>query len=116
MDHLKLFANAQVLLLTVGVTIFIEVLTLLGRFLIGIRAISDTPVRLQKLTFGYRLHHGYLGLGGLFMAGMIWSVGSHWLIWLMIGSIALLASDFIHHFCILWPMTGDHEFFLCFPD
>jgi hypothetical protein len=33
----------------------------------------------------------------------------------LVLGIALLASDLIHHFAILWPLTGTPEFHLKYP-
>ncbi len=116
MAYLELFYDLRILFLTAVITLAVEIITLAGRFLLGVKIFDDTPGKLRELTFGYRLHHSYLGLAGLF-AGMVFSgFAPAWVGWLYIGGIALLASDLIHHFCVLWPLTGHHEFFISFPD
>ena len=36
--------------------------------------------------------------------------------WMVIVGLALIKSDLIHHFLVLWPITGRHEFDLVYPE
>jgi hypothetical protein len=68
--------------------ILFEALTLFSRFGLAFESQRDTAP-LRHVTFGVRIHHGYIG-------------------------IALLFSDLFHHFAVLWPVTGTHQFFLLY--
>jgi hypothetical protein len=35
--------------------------------------------------------------------------------WLWILAFSLIASDLIHHFLVLWPLTGSPHFDLTYP-
>lgn len=65
-----------------------------------------------RFTRGIRIHHGYVGLvmmaivasaPNVFAAEWAWRIG-----W------ALFLSDAIHHFLVLWPLTGSPEFDLTY--
>lgn len=49
-------------------------------------------------------------LGIYWFAGR-WSVG--WICFVV--GVGLLSSDLIHHFLVLWPMTGSPDFDLVYP-
>jgi hypothetical protein len=66
-------------------------------------------------TFGIRVHHGY---AGVMLAGIaLWPLGSQPGLRnaLLILSVALFASDILHHFAVLWLLTGSPEFDLFYP-
>lgn len=114
--YLNLLLNVDIVLLTILLTLSIEAVTVAGRFVLGVEVISDTPPRLRNLTLGLRLHHSYLGAGGVFTALTISPLFPGIAMWVTVAGVALLASDLLHHFCILWPLTGHHEFFLSYPE
>jgi hypothetical protein len=89
-------------------TVIFEVITLIGRFGFGVRA-NESPSIVQKLTIGYRVHHSYLGIL-LFPVGYFSQSVTDSSYLLMAMACALVLSDTIHHFLVLWPYTGDHEF------
>ena len=96
-----------------GLTILIEVTTCLVRFGIGLETTRDTAF-VGSLTFGWRIHHGYIGILMVLLARAFpeGHLLRHW--GLRIGG-ALFASDMIHHFAVLWPVTGSPEFDLRYP-
>ena len=61
------------------------------------------------------MHHGYLGLG-VGLAALLLPVPAPFRAWTFWIGIALVASDLIHHFLVLWPLTGSPEFHIVYPD
>ena len=105
----------QALLLIVGLTIFIELVTALFRFGFQLESTKHTASTVGMLTGGIRIHHGYVGvvmcLASAFFKGdrrfysqVLWIIGS-----------SLVLSDLIHHFLVLWPITGSPQFDLVYP-
>ena len=89
-----------------------EALTVFSRFGLAFESQRDTAA-LGQLTFGIRIHHGYLGILAL---GLAWLLrGTPWRrnAAIVLGT-ALLVSDLVHHFAVLWPLTGTHQFFLVY--
>ncbi len=67
------------------------------------------------LTFGYRIHHGYIGLL-LIPLGIALDEGRYRVGWLcFVIGVALFLSDAIHHFLVLWPLTGSPQFDFVYP-
>jgi hypothetical protein len=87
-----------------GLTVAFEVLGCFLRFGAGIEATRDTSF-LADLTFGLRIHHGYPGVPLIIMA-FLSPIPGRWKCWLLRIGVALVASDLVHHFLVLWPMTG----------
>ena len=114
--YLHMLWNLDSLLLLVLLTIAVEVVTIAGRFVLGVEILSDTPSSMRNLTFGLRVHHSYIGLAGLSLALPLSGALPAHAAWATIIGLALLGSDLIHHFCVLWPLTGHHEFFFSYPD
>jgi len=115
--------------------LLLEALTCFARFGLDLQSTRDTPF-MAKFTFGIRIHHSYPGLIMLVLA--IFSnkpyankikaeqvstvpyfscLGHRQTVheWLVLFGISLLVSDFIHHFLVLWIITGHHEFDLTYP-
>jgi hypothetical protein len=93
----------------------LELLTLVLRFGLQLESTRDTASTIGRLTFGVRIHHGYCGAvlilvawglsqthRRLSQAGYLWG-------W------ALLISDAVHHFLVLWPITGSPQFDFFYP-
>jgi hypothetical protein len=97
----------------VGLTVLFEVVTCLFRFGLGMQSTRSTNF-LGRFTLGFRIHHGYLGslMLGCVLLLPVNSAVRHWL---LRAGAALIASDLIHHFAILWPLTGSPEFDLTYP-
>ena len=89
-----------------------ELVTCVTRFLFGSKASVHTAF-LASFTFGFRIHHGYIGLLFLLIAPLLRKGG--WRRALLIFGIGLLFSDLAHHFAVLWPFTGSPEFFFRYP-
>jgi len=92
----------------------IEFFTIWCRFGLGLEATRDTAA-IRVFTFGLRLHHGYIGV---ILALIAWwflrqDPGVRNIV-LMI-SFGLVVSDLIHHFLVLWPVTGSPEIDLFYP-
>jgi hypothetical protein len=95
-------------------TFLFEGITCLFRFGLEMESTRDTGF-LRRLTFGLRIHHGYLGVvivGGAFLLPNDWRMRK----WCLRVGVALAASDLTHHFLVLWPITGDPHFDLAYPD
>ena len=106
--HCSTLSVLQLLIFALLFALGVELLTAWGRFGLGVQATRDTGL-LGLMTFGIRIHHGYIGLLLLLIAwGLIPNVGVRNAL-LMVG-IGLVASDLMHHFLVLWPITGSPEF------
>ena len=108
--------NDDVILLGLLLALLVEALTSLFRFRLGLRTLKDTPQKLRDLTGGVRVHHGYLGVAGIVLAPFVntWTHRAATVI--AVASIALFLSDLIHHFLVLWPITGHPRFHFIWPD
>ena len=103
------------MLLTVGtITLGMEVLAVLCRFVLGLESTRDTEF-LGDWTFGIRIHHGYVGLLLLLAAWLLPHPKSWRNLAIVIGA-SLALSDLVHHFLVLWPLTGSPEFDLVYPE
>jgi len=85
----------------------IELVTCLLRFGFHLEATRDTAA-FGTLTFGLRIHHGYVGLA-LMVLGLLLAWGRV-LRYLLIAGAAFLVSDLFHHFLVLWLATGSPQF------
>ncbi len=95
-------------------TIVFELITVWFRFGRGLSA-SRTTASVGRITRGVRIHHGYVGVviaGGAGAASVFAPPFAEPLLSLAIG---LILSDLVHHFLVLWPITGSHEFHLRYP-
>ncbi|MGB0908593.1 MAG: hypothetical protein ACPGVT_13980 [Maricaulaceae bacterium] len=100
-------------------TAIIEAVTLLFRFGLKMESTRDTGF-MKVLTFGFRIHHGYVGVVILLLCLLLRKrlLGKKMrkCFTLLCGlAIGLIASDLIHHFLVLWPLTGDPQFHLRYP-
>ena len=93
-------------------TIVFEALACLFHFGLGLETTRDTR-GLRTLTFGLRIHHGYFGL--LLIAFAFFCRSRSWRRWCLIIGLALVLSDLVHHFLVLWPITGRSDFDLVYP-
>ncbi|MEM0926503.1 MAG: hypothetical protein AAGJ83_10735 [Planctomycetota bacterium] len=100
---------------SLGGIIAIELVCLILRFGFGKDSTTATASTIGVITFGYRVHHGYIGLF-LIPVGLYFVEGKKsWGWWTLVLGSALFASDAIHHFLILWPITGSPDFDLVYP-
>jgi hypothetical protein len=96
-----------------ALTLLFEAVTCLFRFGLHLQSTRDTGV-LRHLTFGLRIHHGYIGLL-LIIAAPVLPKGGFLQTWCLRIGAALVLSDLVHHFLVLWPITGDPAFDLTYP-
>ena len=99
-----------VCLWTAALTAAVELLTVVLRF--GFRLEAQKHCAwLAPLTFGYRDHHGYYGIVLLIIAALVRRKKALRNALIIVGA-ALFLSDMIHHFLVLWPVTGSPEFYI----
>ncbi len=85
----------------------LEILTCYLRFGLHLEASRDAGF-LGAITAGVRIHHGYVGLALVVLALLV--ARGPLLQWSLIVGAALVISDLVHHFLVLWPLTGSPEF------
>lgn len=93
--------------------VLIEALTCLLRFGLRLQSTRDTGF-IGRFTFGYRVHHGYIGLLALVVA-LNPRLRNRARLWAVRVGLALLLSDLLHHFVVLWITTGSPQFDLVYP-
>jgi len=91
----------------------VELLTVFLRFGLGLRS-GTQGSRIGRLTRGLRIHHGFIGVA-LLVTSLPFGPASVAGTALFFSGIALAFSDVIHHFLVLWPLTGAAEFYLWYP-
>lgn len=110
MPNIHCPTDRQLLWWSVWATVAVEVLTCVLRFGAGLESTRDTASTVGVITCGLRIHHGYIGALVSLIAVVVMNrrpvVGRYGII---IGA-ALLFSDLIHHFLILYPITGSPQF------
>jgi len=89
-----------------------EAITCVFRFALGMQSTMSTSF-LAPFTFGYRIHHGYIGLVMLLPVFAIPAGGIRNA--LIIVGTGLFVSDMVHHFLVLWPITGSPGFDIRYP-
>ena len=67
-----------------------------------------------RLTFGIRIHHSYIGLLLLPAALLLEKKSPRFAFHLSIIGLGLFSSDMIHHFLVLWIITGRPQFDLLY--
>lgn len=97
-------------------TTAMESVTCLFRFGFGLESTRDTTV-IARFTGGIRIHHGYVGAVMVLVASKNARCRRHPLLqsWVRRVGWAMIVSDLIHHFLVLWPITGDPQFDLMYP-
>lgn len=94
----------------IALTALIEAVTALFRFGFGLESTRDTAATVGRFTLGLRIHHGYIGLVLVFIASFLLRRESPWRTRILIIGSAMFLSDLIHHFLVLWPITGSPQF------
>ncbi len=97
--------------LAILLTAVIEGFCILFRFGFGLDATRDTCF-LAPYTFGFRLHHGFIGVLLVMMMLPARNAGWKWV--LFIAGLGLVLSDAVHHFAILPVFTGSTHFDLTY--
>jgi hypothetical protein len=95
--------------------VLIELVTAAFRFGLGLESTRDTASTVGLLTLGLRVHHGYLGLVLLLLSAVLWRKLPVYARWTTVWGAALVLSDLVHHFVVLWIVVGDPEFHLFYP-
>ncbi|MHC4078935.1 MAG: hypothetical protein ACYST0_10910 [Planctomycetota bacterium] len=93
-----------------------ELLTVVLRYGLGLDMTRDSAWILSGVTFGLRIHHGYVGVVLLLVAWALCQRGSRWFQVLLAIGLALVISDLVDHFAVMWPLEGDPHFDLVYPD
>jgi hypothetical protein len=111
---LKKIQDLSVLKLTLILTTVIESITLTFRFGLGLQSTRDTAATVGRLTFGIRIHHGYIGilLAALYTIPALKKHPKSK--FLLVLGLSLFFSDIIHH-SILYFVTGSSDFDLVYP-
>ena len=105
----------EILWVSFSSTVIIELVTLLVRFGLDVEATRDTATTIGQLTRGVRIHHGYIGVALIVVYLLRRRPKTPLFTWILVLGLALLFSDAIHHFLVLWPLTGDPMFHLVYP-
>ena len=107
-------STRAILLWSLAAAAAIEALTLILRFGFSLQSTQDTTW-LAAFTGGLRIHHGYLGMLCLMGATLAWDRLRRTSPWAVVLGLGLLVSDLVHHFLVLWPITGSPQFDLIYP-
>lgn len=99
---------------TIVLTVLIEAITLLFRFGLGLESTVHTASTVGKLTFGLRIHHGYIGALILIILRLPRFRHTEFHSALTVLGASLIFSDIIHH-TILYFVTGSADFDLVYP-
>ena len=105
----------QVILYSAALAVLIEGFTILLRFGLHLEATRDTASTFGRLTGGIRIHHGYFGLLAVLIAAAVLCRRPAAGRWILVIGVALVCSDLMHHFLVLWPIVGSPEFYLFYP-
>ena len=114
MTHYARLGVFRIVCFGLALALGIELLTIWCRFGLGLDATYATE-SLSTVTFGIRIHHGYVGLLLMLIAGLWTGPDSRLRDSLWITAIGLTASDLVHHFLVLWPAVGSPRFDLFYP-
>src|SRR5688572_26748844 len=96
-------------------TAVLELLTLALRFGMRLESTRDTASTIGRVTLGLRIHHGYCGAVLILVAWGLSQTHPRLSRASYIAGWSLLLSDAIHHFLVLWPITGSPQFDLFYP-
>ncbi len=94
-------------------TVAIEAVSILLRFGFNLQAEEITSF-VSYFTYGLRLHHGYFGAIILIVPYFLLKT-TYIRNLLIIAGGALLLSDLVYHFLVVWPVTGSPEFYFIYP-
>ncbi|MBL9085702.1 MAG: hypothetical protein JNM10_01035 [Planctomycetia bacterium] len=112
-DALATLETPTVLGVGLLAAVLLEGATVALRFGLGWTSPEKTGT-LARFTRGWRIHHLYPGLVLILVAAVVPMPAALANLAWMFG-IMLALSDALHHFAVLWPLTGDHEFDLRYP-
>jgi hypothetical protein len=112
---MKRLTGKQIVLWSLLLTAAIEAVTCILRFGLRLESTRDTASTVGALTGGIRVHHGYIGVLVLVIALACWRRWPGPARWTLVVAVALVTSDLVHHFAVLWSTTGSPEFHLVYP-
>ena len=107
-------SNRTLALYAIALTAVFELLTCVMRFGLQMESTRDTASTVGKLTCGIRIHHSYIGAFTILVACWLWDKKPNRAWWLLMIGLGLFFSDLIHHFLVLWPITGSPQFDLVY--
>jgi hypothetical protein len=94
--------------------VFFEILTCVLRFGFALESTRDTASTIGRLTLGIRIHHSYIGIACIAAAFWLEQRFPKSSFHLLAIGIGLFISDMIHHFVVLWIITGNPQFDLLY--
>ena len=100
---------------TVVLVLVFEGMAMVMRYGLGLDMTRDSASTLSGITFGLRIHHGYIGVLLLLVSWLVCKRGSRRFKVLLTLGLALVISDLAHHFLVMWPIEGDPHFDLIYP-
>jgi len=110
LQRLAELSRRQIIIWSLAGAAVVEAITVFFRFGLGLKAQKNTPWE-EHLFFGLRIHHGYIGVILLILT-LAFQQKKGWRNMFIISGVSLFLSDLIHHFLVLWPITGYHDFYL----
>lgn len=99
---------------TIAWTVILELITVALRFGFALESTRDTASTIGRLTFGLRIHHSYMGIALLPVAMWLERRSPKWSTIILALGLGLFFSDMIHHFVVLWLVTGSPQFDLLY--
>ena len=94
--------------------VLFEILTCVLRFGFSLESTRDTASTIGQLTLGIRIHHSYIGIACIAAAFWLEPRFPRSSVHLLAVGIGLFVSDMIHHFVVLWIITGNPQFDLLY--
>ncbi len=91
-----------------------ELVTCVFRFGLALESTRDTASTIGRFTMGMRIHHSYIGIACIAAAFWLEPRSPRSSFHLLAIGIGLFASDMIHHFVVLWMITGNPQFDLLY--
>lgn len=112
LTHCAALSFRQVVCWSFLLAVVIEAITVVLRFGLRLESTRDTAM-IGTMTFGLRVHHGYIGLF-LLPLGWCFPRGLRYGLWII--GFGLILSDLAHHFVVLWYFTGSPQFDIVYPE
>ena len=107
---MKILTGKQIAVWSFMLTAVIELVTVILRFGFKMESTRDTASTIGIITHGIRIHHGYIGVIVLTIALLCFKAQPVLSRWILVAGTALICSDLIHHFLVLWSIVGSPEF------
>lgn len=112
-DYIAGLSLNRLLLWMFILTTAISAVSILLRFGFNLKA-EEITSSVSYFTYGLRLHHGYFGAIILIVSHFLLRTTNIRHLLIIVGG-ALLLSDLVYHFLIVWPITGSPEFYFTYP-